>query len=96
MLSVVLFSFISGASVTLLGYYTPFIIAGSVIMTIGCGLMELNTVDQADWRAYGFAIVAGAGIGLSFQNSVMAVQAVLPLSTVAIGNAIVMFSRTLS
>ena len=81
---------------TLLGYYTPFIILGSVVMTIGCGLMELYTVDQADWRAYGFTIVAGAGIGLSLQNSVMAVQAVLPQSTVAIGNAAVMFFRTLS
>lgn len=96
MLSVVVFGFISGATVTLWGYYTPFIILGSIILTVGCGLMQLFTVDQPDWRAYGFSIVAGAGIGFSFQNSVMAVQAVLPLSTVAIGNAAVMFSRTLA
>lgn len=96
MLSVVIFGFISGALVTLLGYYTPFIILGSAIMAVGCGLMELYTVDQADWRAYGFSIVAGAGAGLSFQNSIISVQAVLPRATIAIGNAAIMFSRTLS
>jgi hypothetical protein len=82
--------------VTLLGYYTPFIILGSAIMTVGCGLMELYTVDQANWRAYGFSIIAGAGTGLSFQSSVLSVQAVLSRETVAIGTAAVMFSRTLS
>lgn len=81
---------------TLLGYYTPFIILGSAIMTVGCGLLELYTVDQANWRAYGFSIIAGAGTGLSFQSSVLSVQAVLPRETVAIGTAALMFCRTLS
>jgi hypothetical protein len=82
--------------VTRLGYYTPFIILGSAIMAVGCGIMELFTVDQANWRAYGFSIIAGAGTGLSFQNAVMSIQAVLPRETVAIGTAAFMFSRTLS
>ena len=96
MLSLVIFSFVTGGLVTWWGYYTPFIIIGAAISTIGAGLMTLYTVDQPDWRAYGFTIVAGAGCGLAFQNAYMSVQAVLPQTTLPIGNAIVMFSQTLS
>lgn len=96
MLSLVIFSFVTGGLVTWLGYYTPFIIIGSAILTIGAGLMTLFTVDQPVWRAYGFIIVAGSGCGLAIQNSFMSVQAVLPKETLPIGNAIVMFSQTLS
>ena len=96
MLSVVIFSFVTGGMVTWWGYYTPFIIVGGAIYTIGAGLMTLYTVDQPDWRAYGFTIVAGAGCGLSIQNAYMSVQAVLPPKNLAIGNAVVMFAQTLS
>jgi hypothetical protein len=96
MLSIVVFSFITGVLVTIIGYYTPFIMIGSAIFTIGAGLMTMYTVDMPDWRAYGFSIVAGAGCGLAIQNAFMSVQAVLPPATLSIGNATVMFSQTLS
>ena len=96
MLSLVVFSFVTGGLVTWWGYYTPFIIIGSAIFTVGAGLMTLFTVDQPDWRAYGFIIIAGSGCGLAIQNSFMSVQAVLPKATLPIGNAVVMFSQTLS
>jgi MFS family permease len=96
MLSVVLFSFITGGLVTWWGYYTPFIIIGAAIFTVGAGLMTLFTVDQPNWRAYGFIIVAGSGCGLAIQNAFMSVQAVLPKETLPIGNAVIMFSQTLS
>lgn len=96
MLSLVVFSFISGGLVTWWGYYTPFIIVGSALFTVGAGLMTLFTVDQPDWRAYGFIIIAGSGCGLAIQNAFMSVQAVLPKATLPIGNAVIMFSQTLS
>jgi Na+/melibiose symporter-like transporter len=96
MLSLVIFSFITGGIVTWWGYYTPFVIVGAAIFTIGAGLMTLYTVDQPVWRAYGFTIVAGAGCGLSIQNAYMSIQAVLPQTTLPIGNAVVMFSQTFS
>ena len=96
MLSVVIFSFITGGIVQVWGYYTPFIILGSAVLTVGAGLTTTFTVDQADWRAYGIMIVVGTGFGLAFQNAFMSVQAVLPNSTLPIGNAVVMFSNTLS
>ena len=96
MLSVVIMGFIAGIIVTLWGYYTPFIIAGAAIFTIGAGLITTFTVDQADWRAYGFTIVAGIGCGMALQNAFMSIQVVLPQATLSVGNAAVMFSQTLS
>ena len=96
MLSLVVFSFVTGGLVTVLGYYTPFIIIGSAMFVIGAGLVTTYKVDTPAWTAYGYTIVVGAGCGLAFQNAFMAVQAVLPPSTLAIGNAIIMFAQTLS
>jgi len=96
MLSIVIFSFVTGALVTVLGYYTPFIIIGSAIFVIGAGLVTKYKVDTPYWTAYGYTIIAGAGCGLAFQNAFMAVQAVLPPSTLGIGNATIMFAQTLS
>jgi hypothetical protein len=96
MLSLVIFSFISGGLVTWLGYYMPFIVIGAAILTIGTGLMTTFTVTQAVWRTYGYTIIAGAGCGLAMQNAFMSVGAVLPQSTLAVGNAMIMFTQTLS
>lgn len=39
------FAIASGLSVTVVGYYTPFMIAGSMVMAIGAGLFLLFKVD---------------------------------------------------
>jgi hypothetical protein len=96
MLSLVLIGFVAGGIVTWWGYYTPFIIFGTVLFTIGAGLLLTIQVDTTNWKVYGFTIVAGAGLGFSMQNAFMSVQAVLPQATLPIGNAIVMFSQTLA
>ena len=96
MLSLVIFGFLIGAIVQWWGQYAIFIIIGSALVTIGAGLLTLSTVDQPDWRMFGFTIIAGAGCGMSLQNGFLSVQAVLPQSSLPIGNAIIMFSQTLS
>ena len=96
MLSLIIVGLICAGIVTWWGYYTPFIIIGAAIFTVGVGLMTLFTVDQSSWRAYAFTIVAGTGCGLSIQNGYMAIQAVLPKETLPIGNAVAMFCQTFS
>lgn len=96
MLSLVILAFITGGIVTWWGYYTPFIILGSAIFTIGAGLLLTIEVDTTNWKVYGFTIFAGSGLGFSLQNAFMSIQAALPQSTLPIGNAIIMFSQTLS
>lgn len=41
----VIFAIASGLGVTAVGYYTPFMIVGSITMAIGAGLLLLFTVE---------------------------------------------------
>lgn len=94
-LSLVIFSLISGGLVTALGYYAPFLLGGSVFASIGAGLMTLFTPDIGSDKWIGYQIIFGIGVGLGMQQTLIAVQTVLPKQDVPIGTAIVMFSQTL-
>jgi MFS family permease len=81
----------SGAIVTVVGYYTPLVIASSIMMSIGAGLCTLFTVhtSQAQWVGYQFLF--GIGVGIGFQQGSVAAQAVLPMADLATGTAMVLF-----
>ncbi|KAI9040793.1 MDR family MFS transporter [Aspergillus affinis] len=94
-LSVVVFAIASGLSVTVVGYYTPFMIAGSMVMAIGAGLLLLFGVDIPLSMWLGFQIVFGAGAGIGLELPNIAVQTVLPEEDVSIGTSLVVFARSL-
>ncbi|ORY32267.1 major facilitator superfamily domain-containing protein [Naematelia encephala] len=75
MLAVCIGIFISGGAVTATGRYYWWILVGPPISAAGFGL--LYTIDQgtSNPKIIGYQILAGFGIGLSFQNVMMAVQA---------------------
>jgi hypothetical protein len=86
---------LSGGLITRFGYNAPFFIASSVIMSIGAGLITTFTVGVSQAKWIGFLFVYGLGVGFGFQQGGVAAQAVLPLSKVSIGTAIVMFLQML-
>lgn len=94
-LSLVIFSLIAGGIITYVGYYTPFVIASSVLMTIGAGMLSTFTPTSGSAEWIGYQVLYGAGIGLGMQQTLIAVQTVLPGPDIPIGTAIVMFSQTL-
>jgi len=94
-LSLVIFSMISGGIITKIGYYTPFVIASTVLMSIGAGLLSTLKTDTGSGEWIGFQILFGAGVGFGMQQTMIAVQTVLPKEDIPIGTAIVMFTQTL-
>ncbi|PLB38198.1 MDR family MFS transporter [Aspergillus candidus] len=94
-LSVVVFAIASGLGVTVIGYYTPFMILGSTVMAIGAGLFLLFRVDSSISMWLGFQIVFGAGAGIGLELPNIAVQTVLPETDVSIGTSLVVFARSL-
>ncbi|KAJ5097754.1 MFS transporter [Penicillium angulare] len=94
-LSVVVFAITGGISVTIVGYYTPFMIAGSMIMAIGAGLLLLFRVHTSLAMWLGFQIVFGAGAGIGLELPNIAVQTVLSEKDVSIGTSLVVFARSL-
>jgi len=70
-------------------------LASSVLMSIGIGLyttLQINT-GHAAW--IGYQVLAGAGVGLGFQQPLLAAQTVLPPSSISTGLAAVIFSQTM-
>ncbi|KFY49808.1 hypothetical protein V495_00459 [Pseudogymnoascus sp. VKM F-4514 (FW-929)] len=86
---------VSGGLVTYFGYFAPFFIASSVVMSIGAGLLTLLKVDSSKGAWVGFQFIYGLGVGLGFQQGGVAAQAVLKFSDVPIGTAVVLFVQIL-
>lgn len=94
-LSVVVGSISSGAMVQKLGYYTPFMIVGSILMCVGTGLLTTwhRSIGPDMWVAY--QVVLGLGVGLSMQHPSFAVQVVLEKRDVPTGTALLSLFGTL-
>nr|CAL81505.1 MFS transporter [Penicillium digitatum] len=94
-LSVVVISILSGGLVTICGYYTPFMIASSVIMTIGAGLLSTLETDSNHSKWIGYQALFGIGLGLGMQQPMIVAQTALKPEDIPSGTAIVMFAQTL-
>ncbi|KAJ5950761.1 uncharacterized protein N7479_009174 [Penicillium vulpinum] len=95
LISVVVASVVSGFIITLIGYYTPFMIFGSVLLAIGYGLMSMFHVDTSKGVWVGYQILAGVGVGAGMQQSMIAAQVVLDISDIPSGTSIIVFTQTL-
>ncbi|OHW89826.1 major facilitator superfamily transporter [Colletotrichum incanum] len=87
--------FLSGWGVTKTGYYQPFMLAGTVLLSVGSGLLSTLKVTSGANHWIPFQVIAGLGIGVSTQQAAVAVQSSLKESDVAIGVAVVLFFQCL-
>ncbi|KAI0424304.1 putative efflux pump [Xylaria sp. FL1042] len=95
LLSVVVTSLISGGLITTFGYYTPFMIFGSVLGAVGGGLLTTWKPDVSSSIWIGYQIVFGIGVGAGLQQPLIAVQTVLGIDDVPIGTSVIAFMQTL-
>ncbi|KAE9364969.1 MFS general substrate transporter [Stipitochalara longipes BDJ] len=95
MLAMVVASIIFGLTTEKLGYYTPFAIVGSCVMTVGAGLLTTLQVDTGKGKWIGYQILFGFGMGLCLQTPNLAAQTVLPTKDVPIGLALIFFGQLL-
>ncbi len=94
-LSLVVASISAGALVSRIGYYTPFMIANSVVMSIGAGLITTFTPTTGHARWIGYQVVFGFGLGLGMQQASLAAQAVLARKDAPTGISLIMFCQQL-
>lgn len=94
-LSLVIFSIISGIAISATGYPNPFMIGSVILAAVGAGIMSTFEVktDPAHW--VGYQLVFGIGIGLGLQQAIVVIQASLSQEDIAVGTAIVIFAQTL-
>ncbi|KAJ7645389.1 MFS transporter [Mycena rosella] len=94
-LSLVISSLLAGIFITIFGYYTPFVLLSTVLMSVGAGLLSTLTPSTGHAHWIGYQIIFGLGVGFGMQQPVIAAQTVLELTDVPIGTSIVMFMQTL-
>lgn len=94
-IAVVVVSILAGGLVTACGYYTPFMIASSIIMTIGAGLLTTLETDSNHSKWIGYQALFGIGLGMGMQQPMIVAQTALKPADIPSGTAIVMFAQTL-
>lgn len=86
---------ITGFAVAAIGYYVPFMWIGSILATVGSGLLFSLKVDSPSGVIIGYQVLAGLGAGMCNQLPFTAVQYVLPPDKMIQGSAIVSFCNSL-
>ncbi|KAL1902288.1 hypothetical protein Sste5346_001264 [Sporothrix stenoceras] len=94
-LALVVASIIGGGMTTRFGYYTPFAILCSCLLSIGMGLTTTLRVDSGHSKWIGYQVVGGLGMGFGMQMSSLAAQTVLPGPDVPVGASLMFFGQGL-
>ena len=95
MLGIVTTSIFSGKMISKHGHYKRFPIIGTAIMTVGLLLMTGLQIDTPYWQISIYAILVGAGLGLSMQTIVIALQNAVDFKDMGVATSSNTFFRSL-
>ena len=85
---------LAGFCISKYGYYTPFLLAGTVIMTVAAGLVTTFNVHTSLAQSIIYTCIWGIGNGISFGQSSVAVQTVLAPDDVPLGLSFIFFAQS--
>ncbi|KAG6356610.1 hypothetical protein INS49_014483 [Diaporthe citri] len=94
-LPMVVSSIATGVLISKIGYYTPFMLGGVVLLSIGAGLLTTLQLGTGQGKWVGYQVIYGFGMGATFQAPNLAAQTVLPTADVPIGTSLMFFSQLL-
>jgi MFS family permease len=85
----------SGALVSAIGYYVPFMFLGTILMSVGAGLLSTWTPSTSNALLIVYPAIFGAGVGIAFQQPIIAAQTVLSEADIPVGTSIVVFGQSI-
>jgi EmrB/QacA subfamily drug resistance transporter len=95
MLGIVSTSIISGKLISKHGHYKRYPIMGTGLMTVGILLMTRLEIDTPFWQIAIYAVMVGAGLGLSMQTIVIALQNAVDFKDMGVATSSNTFFRSL-
>ena len=95
MLGIVTTSIVSGKLISKHGHYKRYPIMGTAIMTVGILAMTRLQIDTPYWQISIYAVLVGAGLGLSMQTIVIALQNAVDFKDMGIATSSNTFFRSL-
>ncbi|KAL2917405.1 hypothetical protein HK105_203070 [Polyrhizophydium stewartii] len=94
-MGMVVFSISAGVIASSTGHYMPLVTLGGILITIGLGLMSTLGAASTTGMKIGYLIITGAGLGFGFQSIVIASQASVEESYLAVVTSISNFWQTI-
>ncbi|KAI0191321.1 putative efflux pump antibiotic resistance protein [Astrocystis sublimbata] len=94
-LSLSLFTLLSGGFITKTGIATPLQVAGALIATAGCGTLYTLSIDTSTGQWIGYQLLAGIGWGIGFQVPIIMAQSCVEPQDIAAATATILFFQTL-
>lgn len=90
-----IFSVVSGVLITITGHYVPLMVFGSVVSSVGCGLIYTLDINSPSSHWIGYQALCGIGLGLVFQIPVIVNQSVVKVSDLSTISAMTLFFQTI-
>ena len=90
-----IFTVVSGGLMTMYGHYIPIMAVGSVLATVGAGLIYTLEIDSGSGKWIGYQALLGIGLGLIFQIPVIVAQAIVKPSDLSSASAMMLFFQTI-
>lgn len=90
-----IFTVVSGILITVTGYYIPIMIFGSVVASVGTGLIYTLTITSGSGKWIGYQALVGIGLGLIFQIPVIVNQSVVKPQDLSTITAMTLFFQTI-
>jgi hypothetical protein len=94
LLGVIVAVLASGVLVTAVGYYTPIMILGTILMSVGSGLMSTFSPSTSAALRILYPAFFGLGVGSSFQMPTIATQTVLSDEDIPLGTTVIVFGQS--
>ena len=94
-LSLVVASILSGATISRTGHYVPWMFVAAIFMATGSGLITTFKVGTGHPAWIGYQVLFGLGLGLGMQQPALAAQTVLQKADVPIGVALMFFFQSM-
>ncbi|KAL8953178.1 MAG: hypothetical protein Q9222_000951 [Ikaeria aurantiellina] len=95
-LATMLFSpIVSGALISVVGYYVPFMWLGAILASVGSGLLYTVREDSGSGLLSTYQLITGLGLGICTQIPFTAVQHMLRPEHLTMGSALVSFCNSL-
>jgi EmrB/QacA subfamily drug resistance transporter len=95
MAGVLITSIVAGRMITASGRVKPYIITGTIVLVIGFAALSVIDHDTPLWYVGVGMFLVGAGVGMSMQNLVLAVQNSVALKDIGAASSTVAFFRSL-
>ncbi|KAI9695776.1 MAG: hypothetical protein M1820_008448 [Bogoriella megaspora] len=95
-LGISLLTIVSGGAITATGHYIPALVIGSVISTVGSGMIYTLDIGTSSSKWIGYQALGGIGIGIAIQVPIIIGQAVVDPIDLSSVTAMLLFFQTLA